>query len=129
MHPSVTEHVPLHSNSLCKKYGTSVWGWGANNLHPTSWGHKQKRSKFLMLRPFNFLIDCNPVLSTGRTGPHCGSLPMLYLYCAIFSGFFLRSQLFYWCVYSNRSIVFCCFFYRVFNILLLLFFIIKMLCK
>ena len=29
------------------------------------------------LRPHNLLIDCNPVLSTEPTGPHCESLTML----------------------------------------------------
>ena len=29
------------------------------------------------LRLHNLLIDCNPVLSTEPTGPHCGSLTML----------------------------------------------------
>ena len=29
------------------------------------------------LRPHNLLIDCNPVLSTEPTGPHCESVTML----------------------------------------------------
>ena len=29
------------------------------------------------LRPHNLLIDCNPVLSTEPTGPHCESLTIL----------------------------------------------------
>ena len=30
------------------------------------------------LRPHNLLIDCNPVLSTEPTGPHCKSLAMRF---------------------------------------------------
>ena len=36
MHPPITEHVPLHSKSLCKNM-TRV-SECANNMHPLSWG-------------------------------------------------------------------------------------------
>ena len=44
-HLPVTEHVPLHSKSLCKIIARVAGG--ANNLHPQSWGggHKRKRSR------------------------------------------------------------------------------------
>ena len=39
MRPPVTEHVPLHSKSLCKNIArASGGGGGANNMHPLSWG-------------------------------------------------------------------------------------------
>ena len=42
--PPGIEHVPLHSNSLCKNMAR-VSG-GANNMHRLSWGyHKRKRSQ------------------------------------------------------------------------------------
>ena len=36
MLPPVTEHVPLHSKSLCKSMARA--SGGANNMHPLSWG-------------------------------------------------------------------------------------------
>ena len=36
----VAEHVPLHSKSLCKNMARA--SGVANNMHPLSWGHKQK---------------------------------------------------------------------------------------
>ena len=42
MRPSVTEHVTIHSKSLCKNIERA--SGGANNMRPISWGHKWKRS-------------------------------------------------------------------------------------
>ena len=61
MRPPVTEHVPLHSKSLCKNMARA--SGGANNMRPLSWGaqtekiRKFHQSKNFRLTVFDFSSD------------------------------------------------------------------------
>ena len=45
--PPVTEHVPLHSKSLCKKYCTCIWGVQIICAH---WAEGEQTEKILILK-------------------------------------------------------------------------------
>ena len=51
MHPSVSEHLPLHSKSLCKNMARATEV--ANNMCPQNCGHKRKVFKRCKIKVLN----------------------------------------------------------------------------